>query len=106
MFGLFLDDQSPPDERADHPGGGTFFYRKDIVELRQLNDSSSRNTVKDEELGKSQVQAKSFLLLTAAQSPGKLSDEGKDFLVRLRHGHRHSCILQPSFQPVKNFFRL
>jgi hypothetical protein len=27
-------------------------------------------------------------------------------LVRLKHGHRHSCILQPSFQPVKNFFRL
>ncbi len=106
MLRLFLDDQSPPDKRADHPGGSALFHREDIVEFCQLNDASSSNVVKDEELGKSQVQTERLFLLTAPQGPGKFSDEGKDFLVGLRHGLIHGCIIQLYVRPVKTFFLL
>jgi len=102
----FLHDQPPPDKRAYHPGGRAFLHRKNGMELRQGDLSFPGYGVEDEELGESQVQAKRFFLLAAAQGPGQLPDEGKNVLAGLRYGYFHGCILQPSVWPVKKFFPL
>jgi hypothetical protein len=70
MLRPFLHDQTPPDEGAYHPGGRTFLHRKNVMEFRQGDLSFPGYGVEDEELGKSQVQAKRFFLLAAAQGPG------------------------------------
>jgi hypothetical protein len=70
MLRLFLHDQPPPDEGTYHPGGRAFLHRKNVMEFRQGDLSFPGYGVEDKELGKSQVQAKGFFLLAAAQGPG------------------------------------
>jgi hypothetical protein len=98
-----LYDQPPPDKWAYHPGGRAFLHRKNVMELRQGDLFFPGYGMKNEELGKSQVQTERFFLLAAAQGPRQLPDERENFLVRLRYGNPHGCTIQPSARPVKIF---